>query len=40
MLMIRAVGRELMAAAPAELTIGNLLRRVLFLLRDEHSQQK
>ena len=34
---VKAAGRELMAAAPAELTIGNLVRRVLFLIREEHS---
>ena len=34
---VKAVGRELMSAAPAELTIGNLVRRVLFCIREEHS---
>jgi hypothetical protein len=32
----RAMGRELAAAAQTELTIGNLVRRVLFLIREEH----
>lgn len=35
----RAVGRELIAAAQSELTIGNLVRRVLFLIRDEYAGQ-
>jgi hypothetical protein len=30
------MGRELAAAAQTELTIGNLVRRVLFLIREEH----
>jgi hypothetical protein len=33
------VGRELMAAAQSELTIGNLVRRVLFLIREEYTNQ-
>lgn len=36
---VRAVGRDLMAAAQIELTIGNLVRRVLFLIREEHTNQ-
>eukprot|EP01032_Pedospumella_encystans_P018234 gene18234-20763_t len=39
MKVVRAVGRELIAAAPSELTIGNLVRRVLFLIREEHAGQ-
>lgn len=35
----RAVGRELIAAAQSELTIGNLVRRVLFLIREEYAGQ-
>jgi translation initiation factor eIF-2B subunit beta len=35
----RAVGRELVAAAQSELTIGNLVRRVLFLIREEYVSQ-
>lgn len=34
---VRATGRELVLAAPSELTIGNLVRRVLFAIREEHS---
>ena len=33
------LGRELMAAAQSELTIGNLVRRVLFFIREEYSNQ-
>ena len=39
MKVVRAVGRELMAAAQSELTIGNLVRRVLFLIREEYAGQ-
>jgi len=35
----RAVGRELMSAAQSELTIGNLIRRVLFFIREEYANQ-
>lgn len=33
------MGRELINAAQTELTIGNVVRRVLFLIRDEHANQ-
>jgi hypothetical protein len=36
-LLHRAAGRELMLAAPSELAVGNLVRRVLFYIREEHS---
>jgi translation initiation factor 2B subunit (eIF-2B alpha/beta/delta family) len=36
-LPVRAMGRELTSLAPTELTIGNLVRRVLFLIREEHA---
>lgn len=36
---IRAVGRELISAAPSELIVGNLVRRVLFLIREEYANQ-
>mmetsp|Transcript_13483 Transcript_13483/g.22567 ORF Transcript_13483/g.22567 Transcript_13483/m.22567 type:complete len:404 (-) Transcript_13483:578-1789(-) len=36
---VRAVGRELVQAAPSELTIGNLVRRILFLIREEYFAQ-
>lgn len=35
----RAFGRELSSAAPTELTIGNVVRRVLFCIREEHQHQ-
>lgn len=38
-IVYRAFGRELSAAAPTELTIGNVVRRVLFCIREEHSNQ-
>ena len=31
------VGRELMTSAQSELTIGNLIRRVLFFIREEYA---
>lgn len=34
---VRAVGVQLMDAQPMELAIGNLVRRVLFIIREEHS---
>jgi translation initiation factor eIF-2B subunit beta len=37
--VVQAFGRELSAAAPTELTIGNVVRRVLFCIREEHSNQ-
>jgi hypothetical protein len=37
MRVVRLIGRELSYAAPSELTIGNLVRRVLFLIREEHA---
>ena len=33
------IGRELMSAAQSELTIGNLVRRVLFFIREEYANQ-
>ena len=36
MLAIRAIGRELQAVAPSELTIGNIVCRVLFIVREEY----
>lgn len=36
---VRAVGRELTGAMPTELTIGNIVRRVLFLIREEFSNK-
>lgn len=35
----RAFGRELTSAAPTELVIGNVVRRALFYIRDEHHAQ-
>ncbi len=37
MRVVRLMGRELSYAAPSELTIGNLVRRVLFVIREEHA---
>lgn len=37
--VVKAFGRELSAAAPTELTIGNVVRRVLFCIREEHAHQ-
>jgi translation initiation factor eIF-2B subunit beta len=39
MRVVRTIGRELTNAAQTELTIGNVVRRVLFLIRDEHANQ-
>lgn len=36
---VKALGRHLQSAAPSELTIGNVIRRVLFLIREEYSSQ-
>eukprot|EP00981_Chlorochromonas_danica_P006668 scaffold1447_cov165-Ochromonas_danica.AAC.14 len=36
---VRTVGKELCAAAPSEFSIGNLVRRVLFFIREEHVNQ-
>lgn len=33
---VRALGKELMTAAPSEFSIGNLVRRVLYFIREEH----
>lgn len=33
------VGKELVEAAPCEFTIGNLVRRVLFMIREEYTQK-
>jgi len=35
----RAAGRELISVAPTELTIGNVVRRVLFMIREEYSNK-
>ncbi|KAG5178526.1 eukaryotic translation initiation factor 2B beta subunit [Tribonema minus] len=35
--LIRAVGRELIAAKPSELAVGNVVRRVLFVIREEYT---
>ncbi|KAJ1392984.1 hypothetical protein B484DRAFT_408330, partial [Ochromonadaceae sp. CCMP2298] len=39
MRVVKAVGRELTGAACSELCIGNLVRRVLFLVREEYANQ-
>jgi len=36
---VKAVGRELANAAPSELTLGNIIRRVVFLIREEYTQK-
>jgi translation initiation factor 2B subunit (eIF-2B alpha/beta/delta family) len=36
---VKAVGRELSTAAPSELTSGNIVRRVLFTIREEYNQK-
>lgn len=36
MRLVRALGKELTMAAESEFTIGNLVRRVLFIIREEH----
>ncbi|CAB1110838.1 unnamed protein product [Ectocarpus sp. CCAP 1310/34] len=33
---VREVGRELVAAKPSELAVGNMVRRVLYIIRDEY----
>lgn len=38
--VVRLVGRELSSAAPAELTVGNITRRVLFMIREEYNSKK
>ena len=37
MTVVRAVGKELTSAVPSELTVGNLVRRVLFMIREEYA---
>ena len=37
--IVRGLGQELTAAAQSEFTIGNLIRRVLFIIREEHVSQ-
>ena len=37
--IVRAVGRELIAAKPSELAVGNMVRRVLFVIREEYSSK-
>lgn len=36
---VRVIGRILMTSAPSEMTIGNIVRRVLFMIREEYSSQ-
>ena len=36
---VKAVGKYMLSAAPSELSIGNITRRVLFLIREEYSNQ-
>uniref|UniRef100_A0A6U4LTB6 Translation initiation factor eIF2B subunit beta n=1 Tax=Hemiselmis andersenii TaxID=464988 RepID=A0A6U4LTB6_HEMAN len=36
---VRAVGRELVRAQPTELTVGNMVRRILFIIREEYETQ-
>jgi translation initiation factor eIF-2B subunit beta len=36
---VRIIGRTLMTSAPSEMTIGNIVRRVLFMIREEYSSQ-
>lgn len=33
---VRAVGKELVRAFPTELTVGNMVRRILFIIREEY----
>lgn len=40
MLAVRVVGKELSNAAPAELTVGNITRRVLYMIREEYNGKK
>lgn len=37
--VVRNLGKELIQAAESEFTIGNLVRRVLFIIREEHLNQ-
>lgn len=39
MIAVSAVGKYMLSAAPSELSIGNIVRRVLFLIREEYSNQ-
>ena len=34
---VKALGKELMTTVPCELTIGNVVRRVLYLIREEYN---
>jgi len=34
---IRAIGRKLIAASPSELVVGNIVRRILFIVREEYA---
>lgn len=36
---VRAMGRELVNGAPTELSIGNIVMRVLYMIREEYSQK-
>lgn len=40
MRVVKLLGRELSYAAPSELTIGNLVRRVLYVIREEHAHHQ
>jgi len=40
LLAVRVVGKELSNAAPAELTVGNITRRVLYMIREEYNGKK
>ena len=38
--VVRLVGKDLASMAPAELTVGNITRRVLFMIREEYNTKK
>lgn len=40
MRVVRAIGRILTTAVPVELTIGNIIRRVLYIIREEYLNKK
>jgi hypothetical protein len=35
--VVRAIGKELNFVAPSEFTIGNMIRRILFVIREEYA---
>ncbi len=37
--VVRAIGNQLIFAAPLELSIGNVMRRVLFIIREEYEEE-